>query len=101
MRRRQTAAPQEISLTDEQKRLNLLIRCPYGQKKVYIRSVIDGQSGDTSKPHIALRCAVMEFVGQAMGGYNIVQKDYIEKMCCADYAQCRAYQEFLRRQAKR
>ena len=101
MRRRQTAAPQEISLTDEQKRLNLLIRCPYGQKKVYIRSVIDGQSGETSKPHIALRCAVMEFVGQAMGGYNIVQKDYIEKMCCADYAQCRAYQEFLRRQAKR
>ncbi len=101
LRRRQTAAPQEISLTDEQKRLNQLIRCPYGQKKVYIRSVIDGQSGETSKPHLALRCAVMEFVGQAVGGYNIVQKDYIEKFCCADYVQCRAYQEFLRRKAKR
>jgi copper oxidase (laccase) domain-containing protein len=101
MRRRQSLAPQEASLTEEQQRLNLLVRCPYGQKKVYIRSVIDGQSGDTSKPHLALRCAVMEHVGQAMGGYNIMQKDYIEKICCADYVQCRAYQEFLRRKARR
>ena len=101
MRRQRASAPQEVSLTDEQMRLNRLIRCPYGQKKVYIRSVIDGQSGDTSKPHLALRCAVMEHVGQAMGGYNIMQKDYIEKVCCADYVQCRAYQEFLRRQARR
>jgi hypothetical protein len=101
MRRQQAAAPEELSLTDEQKRLNLLVRCPHGQKKVYVRSVIDGQSAETSKPHIALRCAVMEFVGQAMGGYNIVLKDYIEKVCCADYISCQAYQEFLRRKAKR
>jgi hypothetical protein len=100
-RRQQThATPQEVSLTEEQIRLNRLIRCPYGQKKVYIRSVIDGKSDETSKPHLALRCAVMEHVGQAMGGYNIVQKDYIEKICCADYAQCQAYQELHRRKAK-
>ena len=30
-----------------------------------------------------------------------VSDDYIEKVCCADYIQCRAYQEFLRRKAKR
>jgi polyphenol oxidase len=101
MRRQQAAAPEEVSFTDEQKRLNLLVRCPHGQKKVYVRSVIDGQSAETSRPHIALRCAVMEFVGQAMGGYNIVLKDYIEKVCCADYVNCQAYQEFLRRKAKR
>jgi copper oxidase (laccase) domain-containing protein len=101
MRRHAAPAPEEVSLTDEQKRLNLLVRCPHGQKKVYVRSVIDGQSAETSKPHIALRCAVMEFVGQAMGGYNIVMKDYIEKVCCADYVNCQAYQEFLRRKSKR
>ena len=95
------SASQEASLTDEERRLNRLIRCPYGQKKVYIRSVIDGQSGDTSKPHIALRCAVMETSAKPTGGYNIVQKDYIEKVCCADYIHCPTYQEFLRRQAKR
>ena len=101
--RRQAAAavPQEVSLTDEEHRLNRTMRCPYGQKKVYIRSVLDGSSGGTSKPVLALRCAVMEHVGQAVGGYNIVQKDYIEKVCCADYKQCKAYQEFLRRQKRR
>jgi hypothetical protein len=99
-RQHKAQAPQEASLTEEQIRLNRLIRCPYGQKKVYIRSVLDGQSAGKSKPHLALRCAVMEHVGQAMGGYNIVQKDYIEKVCCADYAQCRAYQEFHRRKAR-
>ena len=100
-RRQQAAAPQEASLTEEAQRLNRLIRCPYGQKKVYIRSVLDGSSGGASKPHIALRCAVMEHVGQAVGGYNIMQKDYIEKVCCSDYVKCKAYQEFLRRQARR
>jgi copper oxidase (laccase) domain-containing protein len=101
MRRPWSPAPQETSLTGEEKRLNRLIRCPHGQNKVYVRSVFDGQSAETSKPQIALRCAVMEHVGQAMGGYNIVMKDYIEKVCCADYLHCRAYQEFLRRKAKR
>jgi hypothetical protein len=101
MRRRQAPAPQEASLTGEEKRLNRLIRCPHGQNKVYVRSVLDGQSDETSKPHIALRCAVMEHVGQAMGGYNIVMKDHIEKVCCADYIHCRAFQEFLRRKARR
>jgi len=94
------AAPQEVSLTDEEHRLNRMMRCPYGQKKVYIRSVLDGSSGGTSEPVLALRCAVMEHVGQAVGGYNIVQKDYIEKVCCADYPKCKAYQEFLRRQKR-
>ena len=101
MRRQQASAAQEASLTAEEKRLNQLIRCPHGRNKVYIRSVIDGQSDGTSKPELALRCAVMEYVGQAVGGYNIVQKDYIEKVCCADYVHCRAYQEFLRRKARR
>lgn len=91
------AAPEAESLTDEEKRLNRLIRCPHGHNKVYVRSVFDGQSAETSKPHIALRCAVMEHVGQAAGGYNIVLKDYIEAFCCADYVNCEAYQEFLRR----
>jgi hypothetical protein len=101
MRRRRASTPQDISLTEEQQRLNRLIRCPHGEKKVYIRSVINGQSAETSKPHLALRCAVMEYVGQAMGGYNIMLQDYIEKYCCADYRQCQAYQEFLRRKARR
>ena len=101
MRRHRASAAQEVSLTEEEKRLNRLIRCPHGQNKVYIRSVIDGQSDGTSKPQLALRCAVMEYVGQATGGYNIVMKDYIEKVCCADYVHCRAYQEFLRRKARR
>ena len=97
----QAAATQEISLSDEEKRLNRLIRCPHGQNKVYIRSLFDGQSAETSKPQLALRCAVMEHVGQAMGGYNILTKDYIERVCCADYLHCQAYQEFLRRKARR
>jgi copper oxidase (laccase) domain-containing protein len=99
-RQQAAAAPQEVSLTLEERRLNRLMRCPLGQKKVYIRSVLDGSSGGASKPVIALRCAVMEHVGQAAGGYNIVQKDYIEKVCCGDYVRCKAYQEFLRRQGR-
>ena len=93
--------PGMLGPSDVRKNLNRMMRCPYGQKKVYIRSVLDGSSGGTSKPVLALRCAVMEYVGQAMGGYNIVMKDHIEKVCCADYLHCQVYQEFLRRKAKR
>ena len=85
---------------EEQNRLNRMIRCPYGKKKVYIRSVLDGTSVKTSKPEIALRCAAMAYVGKALGGYNIVSKDYVESVCCGDYPQCETYQELLRRQRR-
>jgi len=88
----------DVSLTIEEERLNRLMKCPYGQKKVYIRSLLTGESTQTSKPELALRCAAMQYVGQARGGYNIVDKAYIEQYCCGDPTQCAAYQEMRRRQ---
>jgi len=90
----------EISLTIEEQRLNSMMKCPYGQKKVYIRSLLTGESTETGKPELALRCAAMQYVGQARGGYNIVDEAYIRKYCCNDPAQCPAYQELRRRQKK-
>jgi len=94
------AAPEspEVSLMEEQRRLNALVRCPYGQKKVYVRSVLDGRSAGATKPEIALRCAVMREMGHAVGGFNIVTRDQIIAICCADYAHCPTYQELARRQ---
>ena len=96
-RRRQEPRQRDPGLLEEERRLNAAMRCPHGEKKVYVRSVILGTSNGTTKPRIALRCAIIEHVGQAMGGYNIVDKEYIERVCCGDYEACIAYQEFLRR----
>jgi len=85
----------EPSLSEEERRLNSMIRCPYGQKKVYVRSVIVGGSDETTQPAIALRCAVMAHVKITAEGYNIVGKDYIEHYCCSDYEECEAYKAFM------
>ena len=99
-RRRQEPRQRDPGLLEEERRLNAAMRCPHGEKKVYVRSVILGTSNGTTKPRIALRCAIIEHVGQAMGGYNIVDKEYIERVCCGDYESCIAYQEFRKRQRK-
>jgi len=88
------------SLLEEEQRLNRMIRCPYGQKKVYVRSVFTGQSAETSEPEIVLRCQVMAYVGQAASGANIVTKEYIEAFCCADYAHCETYRLFSSQQKR-
>jgi hypothetical protein len=87
----------EPSLTEEERRLNRAMRCPYGRNKVYIRSSLDGASRAALKPVLALRCDIMAHVGQAAAGYNIVFKEYIERFCCADCQRCPAYQEFSKR----
>ena len=85
----------EISLSIEERRLNGQIQCPYGRNKVYIRSVLTGDAeAMVEQPVISLRCAVMEHVGLALGGYNIVGKDYIEQYCCKDYRECEAHKRF-------
>jgi hypothetical protein len=91
-------ADETESLMQEERRLNALVRCPYGQKKVYVRSVLDGRSAGASKPEIALRCAVMREMGHAVGGFNIVSRDQIIAVCCGDYIHCPTYQELARRQ---
>ncbi len=88
------------SLTEEQIRLNEMIQCPYGRKKVYIRSVLTG-SMRTTTPELALRCAAMAHVGLVREGFNIVNKKYIESVCCEDHTQCEAYQRLQRRQKQR
>ena len=87
-------------LLAEEKRLNKAMRCPHGDNKVYVRCLLTGQADQAGKPEIALRCAVMEHVGQAMGGYNVVDKEYIQDYCCGDYESCTAYQDLLRRRRK-
>ena len=86
----------EISLSIEEKRLNASMKCPYGQNKVYIRSVLTGSTAHTNEePELALRCAIMQHIGQAEGGHNVVDKAYIEQCCCGDYTQCVAYRKYL------
>lgn len=90
----------EPSLMAEEKRLNSMIRCPYGQNKVYIRSLLTGTSDETTEPVIAMRCAIIAYVGQAIEGHNIVYKEHIERYCCADYEQCEAYRAFRLKQER-
>jgi len=96
-RARKIPSAETPGLLLEERRLNAAMRCPHGENKVYVRSLLDGRSDRTTKPEIMLRCAVIQHVGQALGGHNIVDKRYIEKYCCGDYEACRAYQEFVRR----
>jgi len=94
----QMAAP---SLTEEQHRLNREIRCPYGVKKVYIRSVLTGRTSRIpTEPVLALRCAVLAATGLALEGYNIVEKDYIEEYCAGRYEECEAFIAYQRMQGK-
>jgi hypothetical protein len=88
------------SLLEEERRLNRLVRCPYGRNKVYVRSAFDGQSAETTEPVIALRCPILVETRQIKAGYNIVLKKYIEEVCCADYERCRAYREYAKRQGR-
>ena len=90
----------DSSLTEQEHRLNKMMKCPYGRNKVYIRSLLTAGAQDTSEPEIALRCAVMAYVGQAAGGFNVVTQDYIERYCCGDYKRCKAYQEFRKRKRR-
>ena len=85
------------SLTEEEHRLNKMMRCPYGHNKVYIRLLLTGGSTEASKPVLALRCDIMAHVGQAAAGYNIVLIEHIERFCCGEYQRCAAYQEFSKR----
>ncbi len=85
---------ERISLSIEEQRLNKEMKCPYGHNKVYIRTLLDGRT-KLDKPEIALRCPIYEHVGLAAGGYNILDKPYIERYCCGDYEQCAAYRKFM------
>lgn len=89
------ASLKEISLSIEERRLNEQMKCPYGNNKVYIRSVLTGDAEEmVEEPVISLRCAIIEHVGLADGGYNIVDKDYVEYYCCGQYQECEAYKRF-------
>ena len=91
----------EPGLLMEERRLNASMRCPYGENKVYVRSLFDGLSDTTSEPVIVLRCDIMQYVGHAGGGYNVVDKDYIEEYCCGDYKACPSYRLFLQQRRRR
>jgi len=93
--RTQQASVDVASLSIEEARLNKAIRCPYGQNKVYIRSVLLGDAGGATQPVIALRCAVIAHVGLANEGHNIVKKDYIEQYCADAFEECEAYKLFM------
>jgi hypothetical protein len=87
------AAKVDGSLTEEEKRLNDAMRCPYGRNKVYIRSLLTGTS-QTSAPEICLRCKIIAHVKLAPEGHNVVDKAYIEEYCCGHYEACPAYRKY-------
>jgi len=96
------ASLKEISLSLEERRLNNQMKCPYGRNQVYIRSVLTGDTDEmVDEPVISLRCAIIEHVGLAEGGYNIVDKEYIEYYCCGRYQECEAYKLFTAEKDRR
>lgn len=72
--------------------LNRKIQCFAGKNQVYIQSLILG-GGRTSKPRIALKCALRKKFGLKRDVYY----EYIRDVCCNDPSACPAFQEFKSR----
>lgn len=69
--------------------LNGKMVCFAGKNQVFIQSMILG-GGRTSKPRIALKCALRKKFGYTPDVYY----EYIRDVCCGDPSVCPAYQEF-------
>jgi len=72
--------------------LNRRMECFAGRNQVYIQSLILGQ-GRTSKPRIALKCALRKKFGYKPDVYY----EFIRDVCCNDPSACPAHQEFQSR----
>ena len=79
----------EGNRSELQKQLNRHMVCFAGRNQVYIQSMILG-GGKTSKPRIALKCAIRKQFGHPPNVYY----EYVRDVCCGDPTGCPAYQEF-------
>lgn len=77
------------NLSELEKNLNRHMVCFAGKNQVYIQSLIMGL-GRTSKPRIALKCALRKQFGHPPDVYY----EYVRDVCCGDPTVCPAYQEF-------
>ncbi len=91
---REQGGEDAISLSEEQRRLNKKVRCPFGIKKVYIRSVLTGTM-QTTKPAIFLRCAALAATHTTVKGDKVVDKDHVLAYCADKYPACEAYKTFM------
>jgi len=79
----------KANLSELVNRLNAAMKCPAGQGKVFIRSVITG-IGRKTQPRVALRCPVR----QAVGLEPHVFYTHIRDICCKDPRKCEAIQQY-------
>ena len=85
-----------MSLTERQKKLNEMIKCPAGRGQVYLRNLIDPKHR-TDGPQIALRCKIREYLGYKN---CLLGLEEIVITCCKDpMKSCEAYQRFRERSA--
>jgi DNA-binding response OmpR family regulator len=82
--------PEELNtnLSMLENRLNREMKCFAGKNQVFIKSRILGSA--TTKPRIALRCALRAEYGFTREVYF----EYIREFCCGDPTLCEAYQRF-------
>jgi hypothetical protein len=85
-----------MSLTQRQKKLEMMITCPSGKGQVYIRNFIDPALRHKG-PHLALRCKIREILGFKN---NILELEEIVFTCCRNPMQsCEAYKRYIERNA--
>lgn len=91
-------APQKTSLTERQRKLEMMISCPAGKGQVYIRNLID-PALRAQGPHLALRCKIREFLGIKN---PILKVEEIVITCCRNPMEtCEAYRKHIKATSNR
>jgi len=80
------------NLSELETSLNRRMQCFAGKNQVFLQSFVLG-NGRTSKPRIALKCALRKKFGMPPDVYY----EFIRDVCCGDPSGCPAYQQFQRR----
>lgn len=84
-----TEEEHDANISQLEQHLNRQMVCFAGKNQVYIRSIIEG-AGRTSKPRVALKCALRKQFGYPQDVFF----EYIRDVCCGDPTSCPAHQEF-------